>query len=71
MAECLEVIKTEIEESNDVNACLKKLFAGIFSTAKSCISNSTSVFSNAVNSAKQNGYFEILDMLLTMQNYED
>jgi hypothetical protein len=70
MAECLEVIKTEIEESNDVNACLKKLFAGIFSTTKSCISNSTSVFSNAINSAKQSGYFEILEMLLRMQSYE-
>lgn len=30
-----------------------------------------SVFSNAVNSAKQQAYFEVLDMLLTMQNYED
>jgi len=71
MNKCLESIKESIEESNDVNACLKKLFAGIFSTTKSCISNSTSVFSNAVNSAKQSGYFEILEMLLRMQSYDE
>lgn len=71
MNKCLESIKESIEESDDVKACLKKLFAGIFSTTKSCISNSTSVFSNAINSSKQSGYFEILDMLLRMQNYGD
>jgi len=69
--ETLESIKSAIEESNDVNACLKTLFAGVFSTAKSSTSNSTSVFSNAVTSAKLKGYFEVLEMLLRMQSYED
>lgn len=68
--ECLKSIKLSIEESDDVDTCLKKLFAGIFSTAKSSTSNSTSVFSNAITSAKLKGYFEVLDTLLRMQNYE-
>jgi hypothetical protein len=70
-AVCLESIKLSLEDTDNVQACLKSLFRGIFCTAKSCTSNSTSVFSNAVNSAKQQAYFEVLDMLLTMQNYED
>ena len=69
--ECLEPIKSAIEKSDDVKACIKKLFYGIFSTSRLCYRNSTSEFSNAVNSAKLKGYFEVLEILLKMQSYDE